>query len=773
MNINKWILKNDRKFAFCFALLLTILIFSPFARILSYEGHIPFAKGGDLFQQTYPNFRHIGYMLHHGIVLGTDITAGNGASDIVIMVQHLYYLPTMIFALIAEFLPNSLPHVDELRHAIYASLFAIHLFAALYFAQRVASVFFKAKKRISVLLACSCLTCWLFNAWFDGLFFESTLLFPLLYFSLSFVNKKVPVSHYFILPLLLIGLITGGYLNATLLCIPLVYIITLLYFWHESMITRHTVIRLTVVYAVAGIIIFANMLQSYVYFTRYVSDFGMRNIATAFDRQWDIRDVFSILFLTNSIQPMANGLGDQQLYGIGLIWIIAILLIIKYKILSTEFNNKNKILFCALVIPALLIFLVQIGTNLPFAAWFFSLMPIVGQTHLWVRQLTTLLPLFFLGMCFALSKLPVDVVLKKNAKKISITLLAVGALPLLLSRFIVIKTINTQQLFLICTMFALIIWLASVRTFTSKTVIAVWCVSLAIFPLVNFYSGIYGKKSNFSNFSIVFQEGTVKKIDEFVKSNSEKYINKFGYANPDEDRNWYVPINLAKYHLNDVRLDNYYSYARHMTMSEEYMVTMRDYGVFPIKYMACSRADYFITKEKWLENNGTLANMLTGNKISLGSEVFMYSFKKYIPMRYTDGEFIEDRPDVLDNGIFYAKDLNQDDLLAFDSDEASWFTATIHADKATEISFLLYPNSHWHYYIDNVEVYPEKQDLCAYFSIPAGTHNIRLEYKSITNTISNFMIFGYYGLCVMLAFGRGCVAFYKFTQMRVRKRGAV
>ncbi|MDR1533404.1 MAG: hypothetical protein LBS62_14690 [Clostridiales bacterium] len=66
--------------------------------------------------------------------------------------------------------------------------------------------------------------------------------------------------------------------------------------------------------------------------------------------------------------------------------------------------------------------------------------------------------------------------------------------------------------------------------------------------------------------------------------------------------------------------------------------------------------------------------MLNNERVLIGNGLYINSFKKYLPMRYTNGEFIEDRLDVLDNGIFYAKDLDQDDLMAFDSNEASWFT---------------------------------------------------------------------------------------------------
>jgi hypothetical protein len=730
--------KNDKKFALLFAAILSLLSFIVFLENTS----ILNIDSSDMLRLEYAKFVHIGHLIKSGTFYGVNIFSDIGASELLPKLNQLYYIPLMLFSMAAASIKSV--SVQEL---IYVLFFVMHLFAGLYFAQLVAIDYFNINRRVSILLACSCLTCFFVSTWFLTFFLVSTLVFPLLYCSLRVVKGDINRYLWILMPVPFICGFLSGYITVSVFLVITCFVFSVIYCFIkiEKKDRSKSIMRLICVYFVATASVFLVLLSTAI----FLSNNGgphMRSLPIVFGLEYNLLNFPQIFFPINIIKPV-NYIENQEVFFIGILWLLVLVLFFKYKGWG-NLQKSDKTLFLVGVVPAVLIFFVQCGRILPFGVWFYSIVPFLGQARLVTRYEYVLMPIFFLSLCILLNKMPKETQDNKVLKILPSLLILAAVLTIFMERIVPIKFIDSSKMFIYLIFNAIAIKVCIRNGWVAKSSIYIWCLILAIFPISHFYNarGIYDDINIRRSKSIVFQKHAAQILDSFAESLGKKDLYKYGYFKSDETVPEYIPGLLGWYHQNKDDFSNYYGYPLHDFRNADYAVKMPWFDIFPIDYMVNSRADFFISDDIFLQKNPSLVEILNGESFPIGANLIIDSFKKYIPMRYTEGALIEDRPSVLDNGIFYAKELNKENLLEFKSNKATWYKARIVADHETEISFLLYPNCKYHYYIDGKEIVAEKMNMCSYFMIPAGDHIIEVVYKNLANMLAVIIILGYYGL---------------------------
>jgi hypothetical protein len=733
---------GEIKFSIISSLLITGVIFSVFFAQAFFSDIITFQKSGDNLKSCYPAFFKLGEYINNGSLNGVDVDIFNGATEFFFR-SNLpnMYLPSIIFSYLMLFIPKRL---------VYILFYIVHMVISMYFSQRLAQRFFKLNKWISLLFAISVNGILLIEAWYLSFYIIASLTCPLLYWSFSalYENKKI---NLILLSLPYVLAITSGYITVSIALVGLGMVSTLVYgfLFHADGNKKQIIVNTLIPPIFAGIF---SVIYGYELLD-YVKNVLNRASSTIFDTLYYNLNIRNIPLIISSSFTSLYPIEQLQLITIGIVWILIIVLFLYYKCFE-NMKKEHKILLYSSSLIYLTILLIALGMITPLVLWFYSFIPIFGSMHIPLRYMMVTQPLLYLALCIILQYIP-----EQKDKKLYIRLSSGSFLLVLflsvMSQYVELKFINTASIILELILIGIIFYSIYIKGINNKFTIILWCVTIILPNLNVFYitNEVNVLEGVFKERSIIYNEQYQDKLDFFISTLDQKKLYKYTAFDSESAVPEFIPGNYSWYDYSDYNLTNYMGYEPQLSVPSDYMSRFWWFNKMDWTYIANTRGDFAILDEQSIQENISVLDKLVdwNNSNSYIDESHrLLKLKKFIPKHYTGVDFVEDQANALDNGYFYAYNLSNDSLIHFDTDDSTYFKAIINTNINTEVSFLLYPNRYYNYYIDDIKVKPIIDNMQIFIPIPAGEHSISVRYENKLHIISNYLFVVYYSLLVSL-----------------------
>jgi hypothetical protein len=727
---------NDKKFALLTAALITCVIFSVFFAQQIISGMLTFEKSGDNLKLCFPAFMKLGEYLTKGSLNGVDVGIFNGATEFFFR-SNLpnMYLPAIIFAKLMLFIPNRF---------VYLLFYMLHMVVALFFAQRLAQRFFKLNKWISLLFAICVNSIIISEDWYLSFYIIAALTCPLLYFSFCALEERRK-SYFILFSIPYVFAFTSGYITLSVTLVGISVLSTLFYglLFMKNEKKKFIVIKTIIPPFIAGMfsVLFCFELLD------YVDNVLQRASSTIFDTlyyNFNIRNLPLIISTSfSSLYPIEQ----MRLITIGVIWCIVIYIIISKKCFADMSKEHRYLLFSSSLIY-IAILLIALGMLSPLVLWFYSFVPILGSMHIPMRYMMITMPLLYIALCICIQYLPEQknkVIYKRLAAICSG--LAIGIC--LLSQYHELKIINTASMVLELLLIAIVFYCIFFNGINNKITIIFWCITIILPSLNTFYqtNEVNSLNSTIKERSIVYNEDYQRSLDNFITTLDTKDLYKYAAFDSINSVPEFIPGNYQWYGYSNYNITNYMGYEPQLSVPSDYMARFWWFNKMDWIYMVNTRGDFLILDEQSIQDNMAVLDIIVdwaNSNTYINPQSRMLRLKKFIPTYYTGKEYIEDHPDAMDNGYFYSHDLRNDSLLEFNTDNATYYKVKINAVIESNISFLLYPNRYYHYYIDNKEVKPIIDNMQVYIPVAVGEHEITVKYENNLNEYSNYLYCIYY-----------------------------
>jgi hypothetical protein len=183
---------------------------------------------------------------------------------------------------------------------------------------------------------------------------------------------------------------------------------------------------------------------------------------------------------------------------------------------------------------------------------------------------------------------------------------------------------------------------------------------------------------------------------------------------------------------------------------------------FDWQYMIDTRGDMLVVDEGSIEANKEAFDKIVDwgqPNPYISNEFRILTLKKFIPSYYSGEEFaVDDNKQALDNGYFYSPDLQNENVIDFQTNKHSNFSLAYRSTNDARVEFLLYNNRNFKYYMDDQPFVPDIHELQAYFTVPAGEHTVSIRYEYFLDTLQNWFFIIFYSMtifiCVFIAIKR-------------------
>lgn len=751
---------SNKQFALISALIVTGLTFLAFGGQNLYSDIMTFAKDGDQMQLCYSSFVKLGRLLHEGVFTGVDSGSSNGATDFFLRGQiPVRYLPIMIMAYLGKYLGYNFS---------YMLFYVIHLLVALYCAQRLGTTYFQLSRYQAFLFACSCMPVMCHEMWYSSHAIVTFLTIPLLYFGLLSTGK-IKRRYWPLLPMPYVLAFTAGYITLALVLVVYIWIVSVLYVFcnyrYEKNQTKKCILRLTLPLIVATIIVFFYYLSVLIYIKLIVRA-GSYTLADAVAMKLNVINFAGIVFHSFNF---IDGIEQLPIICIGIIWFTALIVIYISKGLKEI--SKAELLFCRVVIVINVILLVvSCGMNTPMGAWFYSIFPIIGQTHLPIRYMMITLPSMFLAFTTLFKYIDDGI----GKKAYFVLAWACFGLALTLCFIFGIKNpgiVNRERFVLELFALAYILFVVEKDGWNSKRLIVTWSVYMIFIGVDVLYASmnITERSGEVESKCIVYNDWNKNELNTYLSEQPQSELYHFVHLDSTQSVTTYIPGNIEWFDVLDYCVTNYIGMDIHTCLPEDYRSSFSWFNVVDWEYLFNTRASFVIADQGSIDANEILKNTVQWENSNhyLNNMYRICTLKKYVPTYYTGGTlFVEDEEDTLDNGYFYCPNLKNSDLLDFKTDKSTYFKVKVYSPENNDLAFLLYPNANYNYYIDGCKIDPIIYKMQAFLSISAGEHTVEVKYVNPLDSIAVLSMGGYY---IIFAISAVCLSAYALK----RKKGSV
>lgn len=722
------IYSRDRWFALLVALVVAGFVFCPYLGQKLFSDVVTFQKARDALQQTFPAFMQAWELPIKG---GVDLETFNGATEMGMRAHLAIAYPLFIlFSFLGQYTSFGFAFI---------LFFAVHMVAFIYWGILLGIEHFRLDRKWACLFTLSSLTTVLISSWYVSYYIITTLFLPTLYFSICAV-KETSKSRIFLYSFGYVMSFLGGYvLLATFSCL-LALVMTIAYalLWQEGNWSekKKSILQFSLCPITSGIAVFLYYFQILLY-TRNTALGGRSIFMVATDLPLIPKDLIQIA--SYAFTPL-NPIESINTPYVGFSWLALMGVMFfcgRYK-RGFSPNRRRFLTICYGIYGFQL--LLAMGGSTPLQYWFY-LVPAYGGMHLPIRYMLLTMPLLFLALTVSLAHQE-----EENHRQIYSGLLlvcTVGIFLLLFWRSLAIEA-DQNHLLMELILFAGFLIAARVNV-TSKLCIFILIIATIFSPLQrSFYNDIRTTQSDFEVRSIVYSQPKVETLDRFIDllPSREKYrFVSFDTNNVPE----FIPSNYPWYNCSQYNLVNYMGYEFHMSVPKEYTVTW--FGDIDWMYVADTRGDFAILDPAYVAENWDQLGLLVDPVYDgpyLDGNHKVYALKKFVPFHYAQEYFVVDTGSCLDNGYFYCPDLTDKNLLAFDTDDTSYFTARISSDRSTDLAMLFHPNRFYHYYLDGKEITATIENGRVYIPITSGEHLVEIRYINRFNEVSNCILEVYF-----------------------------
>ncbi len=738
----------NRKFFIINSLIITFLVFVVFLGQKLFSDVGTFAITQDQLQSCYPSFIKLGNDLINKIYLGVDISTFNGATEFYLVPNLSIRYPILILFALLGGLTNK-------YNLFYILFHVLHLFCALFYIQLLCSKFFNIKKERCLLIACTSLNLFLYEIWYTGFAIVCMLVPVIMYYSLNIIYNKKKIDIFLLSFIVYLGFMSGQ-IQYSLALVIICFVASSIYLIDDSNDKYKNIIRLFVPYFIAGLIALPYYLNILVYIKTIVKP---ETSTLYFFSELKINPSNIIYIFSNAFSANVDTPEQFQILHLGLLWLIIIIIFIKNNYYK-KLTGLNKKLFMFGIIINLIMLFVSFGINTPLAAWFYSIIPILGQSHLPIRYMIVTLPFLYISLGIMLENTEYDL---KLIKIINFIVIALIFILLLLSPIIQNKLFYKEVLILELILLVIVLSISIIQNRISTMAIVLTCFMVSIFSINNFYSffNVYWSKDEVKKYSIVWDKESFDIIDNFIKSNMDtnrKKIYRFINIDKEFEVPTYIPSNLGWFEKGEYKISNYFGYPIHVAVPYTYRKMFPWFTSFNERYISDTRVDFAIVNIQALSTNHNLLENIIDYSVplkSINSNYVIYKLKQFIPSKYNNAIGIEDRKEVLDNGYFYCAELDNSDIQKFITDDASKYKIEINSPKETELEFMLYPNRYYKYRVNGNIIKPEINEYIAYIKLNAGLNTVEIYYDNILENIFLYMSNSYIIVIIISAFLRG------------------
>ncbi len=728
---------RDRVFALILAAVVTALIFSPFLGQRLFSDVVTFNKKDvDTAFLDYPSFIYASDFPARGTI---DMGTFNGATEPAFraVISTSYPLFTL-FSLIGK---------ATSYYLVYILFFAVHMWAFLFFGMLIGMEHFGMKRRFAALFSISSLPVVLSTTWYCSFYLATTLFMPTLYLAIrSFRSKRVSelilCSVGYVFTFLCGSAVTAVFSSLAAFGIALIYE----FLWQDEWERRSVVKRVWMgvrAPLISGAVVFLHFLQvlQRTRMTVYQGKYSMQ-LAT----EWSLSPTDINFAFTWSVPLKDNLVEGFDLFYIGLSWVILLLVLLVFGKLSSKLSKRRKAFIGTLFGIAAVFFALAMGRNAPVIYWFYSLVPVLGSSHLPIRFLETIMPLFFLACSLTL----------ENQENTNIVprLFSVGAV-LCMGAIVYIlcgqaPENGTYYKYLIVELIFAAGFMFSAQKGICTNCCIFFLICSTVIPTLNrsrMYTELVNNRDYYQNYSLAYSEDAQKTLDDFISRlpNKERY--RF-VAFEDDQVPLYIPSNYAWFDLSAYKLTNYSGYDLHISPPADYLAHFGWFNSIDWQYVMDTRGDFAILNRADVEANLDFYNNILDfdfGYADLNATNRVYRLKHFVPSYYTQEEYVLDDDDVMDNGYFYCPDLTMEDLVSFESNDATYYGATIRADRSTDIEVLFFPNDCCRYYLNGMEISPIIENDRVFVPVGAGENVIEVRYVNYLNTVSNVIMVTYMG----------------------------
>lgn len=731
--------KNEN---YIIAIIITILTFLVFWGQWMYSDVVTFAKSGDQHQLCFSSFNKLGDLLSRGILYGIDSGSSNGATDFFLRGQiPVRYLPIMLFALVGHFTNSRI---------IYLFFWGLHMFVAMIFALKLSREIFCLPKYISILFATSCTSLFCFEMWYSSHAIISFLVIPLMYFAIKSINSSKWIDSFWYSILYVLGF-TAGYITLSVELVGIVICFALFYgkLYRTDLNIKDVIVRVLRPVFIAGIIVLLYYLGVLTYLKMIVRA-GSYDLADALAMNLNVMNLLKVVFHS------FNGIDATEqlpIITIGTLWTI-VLFVFSFSKRVDNINGKNSIFIKYCIGINLILFIVSFGATTPLGAWFYSTLPILGQTHLTIRYMMVTIPMMYLAFCILLNDSSLGCIGENEKKiyKISSFVILVGSLILcFVFSNIVCDTFDVEKLILELIITGIVLYYVSKEGWTSKKVLLLWSTTMFLIAVDTFYNfeNVTRYSGEVNSSSLVYDEANQEIFQSYLSSLDKKEIYRFAHLDSTREVTFYIPGNYEWFGLNNENLSNYIGMDVHTCLPEDYRASFGWFDRIDWAYLYNTRADFIVADEGAIDKNIEQMQVCVDwdqSNVILNNIYRICKLKKYIPSYYTGGEYYQEdvTDNVLDNGFFYCPYLTQENILEFDTDRSTYFTLKVNSGGKNDIAFLSYPNADFVYFVDGQKIEPIIYQMQSYIPIEAGVHEIKIEYKNVFDIWGNYVMLAYY-----------------------------
>lgn len=735
------------------ALFYTFALYGVFIGQGLFSDVVTFHKYGDSLMITYPVFLELGDYLRKGILWGMDTGVFNGASDFYLRGQiTTQYLPIFPFAYLSGYINP---------RTCYFLFFCFQCFVAMFYSQRIMTVFFKQTKEISALFAAMCLYVDAYTSWYIGHYIIATIIPVVVYYLLSYIMDAKKRYWGLLYSVPLVFCMTGGYLPLAVMTFVVCFFFAVVYVNCEARAKRIEAYKRSVIFfgvSIGAVLLYYLQIANY---TLKIVQTG--NTPIGISQQFYFLGCNLVNIISNSLKfsiPIEN----MNLISLGIIWSLFIVAFFKEQI---NVNEKSIVLFG--VILNVLLLLICLGPQLPLASWFYSLAPILGSMHLPDRYFIVTLPFLYISLCLMLNQFLVNGHSAYYKKIVFVLLVIMGTIGLIPDNLL--GNVLNKNSFIIEIFLAVIVFYLFV-IYDKKTYIPILAFALCIVfqgsNAVSSFNNILAFRGEINESSIVYDEAKMEALNWFIRNNleSEKEAYRYWIFDPDNVGRRYVPDNLASFRKIDFKLINYAGHDPHVSQDRQYsnlfpwLADETPFGKDNIQYLMNTRLDFIIVNEAKMFKAPILCEILDKKTepVDIGHGYKIYKVKKYNPSGFSDGITLTDNE--FDNGYFYLRH-SADDKIQFETDGSRKFNLKVSLTQNRRVEFLFWRNKHLRFYIDDNEIQPEIIDGATYLNIPSGSHEISVRYEHQKFVFSLIVLYGYYVCAAILIILLSVKSLYK------------
>ena len=713
---------NDKTFAFATAVILCILVFSVFFAQVFWSDILTFQKRGDDLKSCFPALMKIAKYLDYHILQGVDTDSYNGATEFFCrpnLANH--YLPVVIAGWLTKWFPN---------RGIYLLLYLIHMLVGAYYTTRLAQRFFQLNAKIALLLTCSWITVMMYESWYLSYYMISSLVPVAIYSQLGiFERQKYGWKETILYAFPYVLCITSGYITVSVVLMGMIFLFTAGYgVLYKNMKLSRSVIKAALPCMAAVAVCMPYLLQLLIYQKKVVESTSALSYTLGY--KLNVLDLRSIVTKTFGYE---NPIEQIDLISLGMFWVLMVVLLACLKATEKMKREEKIILRIGTGINLLIVF-ISMGLTLPFVIWFYSFVPIFGSMHLPMRYLMVTLFLTYVGLALAIKYIP-ELKKKRFIKFLTLGLLAVGIAGLFALPYMDIVHIQKEDLMIEIFLASALLYLIYKYGLMHAATVAVSCF-IILLPGLKYLYGYHevgATKEQMAERSIVYDTDKQVMLDNYISQLTPKDRYLYSAFDSVEIVPDFLPGNYGWYGYSKYNLSNYSGYEFHLSVPKDYVERFPWFNCMDWNYIINTRGDFLVLDQNTIEANREILDKIVEwdqSGTDLDETHRILTLKKFIPSYNTGQKFVEDQPGTMENGYFYCPDLRKEQLISFQTDQATFFHAVIESDQDCVVSCLLYPNRYFHYYINGKEVEPEIHEMQAYLPIQKGTTQIEVHYEN-------------------------------------------